>query len=118
MSVIYEWDIETVDLCLDNDPDILEHYFAEKLREFNPDDFAPNRRLVLVRDELDCAGSTVDRGWAYVSSGKLPEYFSDAYDVTLRYLRVPKRSHKELHTALKISLELHDKVLRVTVQQM
>ena len=81
MTVQYEWDCETVadgDSTGFEDGEAIDHAHGASFKEVkawaaaNP--CAPGFRheIVLVRD--DDAG----RAWAYVSGGKLPEYFTDA----------------------------------------
>lgn len=85
MKTIYEWDYETVN----KDGDIIDHNHADKLTEFS--EVCKTDTLVLVRD------SDNERAWAYVENGKLPEFFSDAYQRPTT--KVPKRFHKELANA-------------------
>ena len=91
MNVVYEWDRETID----EHGDIVDHNHADKLSDIINDEGV----LVLVRDEC-CpeSGSVEDRQWAYVSNGKLPEYFAYAGIDGPEYtqVRVPKRFHQEL----------------------
>jgi len=108
MSVIYEWDCETVadgDQECYEDGECIEHShgasFADVLRwsEANPPLLGTRHEIVLVRDD------DADRLWAYaeriVRHGKpdrymLPEVFTDANgdDAT----RVPKRFHEEVQS--------------------
>lgn len=89
MIVIYEWDIETTD----EHGDIIDHSFSDKLKDL----YAPvgsNKHLVLVRNVYNKYVDLVDRNWAYVKEGGLPEYFSDAYGRNTH--KVPKKYHREL----------------------
>jgi len=93
--VTYEWDNEVID-C---NGDIFDHYHEDKLDYCYPPLTTPDlgnntMSLVLVRDEWDQWGELVDRDWAYVEDGKLPEEFS--YGV-----KVPKRFHAEYKRWLK-----------------
>lgn len=100
MSVSYEWDVETYDLdatYLGRDPDILDHDHSETLSWFIPE-LNINQRLVLVRDEVDCCGSLLDRGWAYVHKGLLSTHFYDSYEIEMQ--AVPKRFKIELDNKL------------------
>ena len=82
MNASYEWDYETVD----KNGDVIEHNHRDKLSQFTEQDKTDT--LVLVRDKGP------ERHWAYVENGKLPEFFSDAYQRPT--VKVPKRFHKEL----------------------
>jgi hypothetical protein len=87
-SISYEWDYETVDEF----GDILDHNHADKLSQFTDQDKTDS--LVLVRDEGNENEGVVNRSWAYVKEGKLPEYFKDAAGCEVS--KVPKRFHLEL----------------------
>ena len=89
MATIYEWDYET----WDENGDILDHDHADKLSEFS--DSRKTAHLVLVRDSGNDIDGLTDRVWAYVSGGKLPEYFTDELNNPTQY-KVPQRFHKEL----------------------
>lgn len=92
-QIRYEWDYETWD---DNN-DIIDHYHADKLADFKPDDVTAH--LCLIRDAGNEINGMEERTWAYVKDGQLPEYFSDAFGALVHL--VPKRFHKELATYLK-----------------
>jgi len=85
---VYEWDYETVN----SDGDIEDHNHADKLSQFKTSDITDS--LVLIRDLGSEASGLIDRMWAYVKDGKLPEYFSDAIGLT--GYKVPQRFHVEL----------------------
>jgi len=87
----YEWDIETVD----EHGDILDHDHSATCPAH---ELAHNERLVLVRDVIGPEGVD-DRTWAYVTGGKLPTFFSDAWQTHTR--EVPKKFHNELKKALE-----------------
>ncbi len=89
MKSIYEWCYETTD----ENGDIIENYFADKLSEFG--DNNKTDQLCLVRNEGDEINGLDDRFWAYVKDGKLPEFFSDAMGEFIG-VKVPKKFHKEL----------------------
>jgi len=88
MSVRYEWDRETVSPS----GDVLDHDHRDRLSEYIQP-IAADQRLVLVRDVIDEFDGVVDRGWAYVQNGCLPDRFDDGQVETHR---VPKRFAKEL----------------------
>ena len=90
---VYEWDVELVDKEYE---DILDHEHSDKCPGIPTlDTEVVFERLVLVRDvyrQWDLS----DRTWAYVKDGKLPEYFSDAWQREETKHKVPKRFHAEL----------------------
>lgn len=105
----YEWDFETV--CKEYG-DILDHNHSDEclglpgvsltalvklflaLRESPHWDTEKEfDRLVLVKNVYR-NWDLVERTWAYVEDGKLPEYFSNSSDQ--EESKVPKRFHKEL----------------------
>lgn len=95
-KTFYEWDME----MLDENGDIDDHDFSDKCPGI-PDD--PQYKLVLVRDTYEwpsndpqrkCDPDLVDRLWAYVENGNLPEYFSGCDYST--DVRVPIKFHREL----------------------
>ena len=94
MTVIYEWDVETVQTYEDGDNDVLDHYHTETYADAvrytaaQPPESGISYKIVLVRDDDD------RRSWAYVEDGKLPDWCSDAYEH--HWGRVPKRFHKEV----------------------
>lgn len=79
--IYYEWDIETVD----EHGDIIDHDFIDAPRLPAKE----NERLVLVFNKGDDNEGLLDRSWAYVIDGKLPEEFENGR-------RVPKRFHEQL----------------------
>lgn len=91
----YEWDIETVDAEMlaegSTDPDIEGHEESDKCPSRV---LASNERLVLVRHTGSDAEGVLDRFWAYVKDGKLPECFEDCGRPT--QIKVPQRFHAEL----------------------
>lgn len=100
MAVRYEWDVETVtdrDSAEHEKDEVLDHNHFDTFREasefvrvFKPAD-GERFDLVLVRDDDN------GRSWAYVTDGKLPEYFSDAYRDEVS--KVPQRFHNEMTRA-------------------
>jgi len=88
--IVYEWTNEVID----EHGDIIDQDFAERLQELSE----TNGGIGIVRDEGDEHALT-DRSWAYVKSGKLPEFFSDAYQNETG-IKVPKRFHDELEMFL------------------
>lgn len=92
--VIYEWDVELVEIEGEGGEDIIvDHDFYQSYKEAKvsasakPED-GHRYDMVLVRDD--------DKGreWAYMKDGRLPEYFNDAYGN--EGTRVPKKFHKEV----------------------
>lgn len=95
MTTTYEWDIE-----LWNGDEIIDHDHRDRLTEFGSEELilainsdvlnaaGDYTKLVLVRDS-DRDG----RAWAYVTDGKLPDQFLDAYDRPV--VNVPKRYREE-----------------------
>lgn len=80
MTVVYEWDVETVSAADTEDfeeDEVIDHRHQPgyAMAKFEAAFAAPDgfkHRIVLVRD--DDAG----RSWAIVEDGKLPERFTDA----------------------------------------
>ena len=77
--------------------DIIETLFDDKLKDIPSHDFAmdfyncDDTALVLIRDTFNAIDEDlVDRQWAYVQDGKLPEFFDGGS-------RVPKRFHAEIN---------------------
>lgn len=85
MTVLYEWDVETVDEY----GDILDHCHADKVEDLKRLLKDPNTRLVLVRDVVSADGDLKDRTWAYAGRGALPTKFQNGEIVPIRF-------HKEL----------------------
>lgn len=88
-KVQYEWSLETVE-----DGDIVDSDFSEIL----PTEWLsePGTELCLVRNEGNENKGVLDRYWAYVKNGKLPEYFSNSMQQQI-CIKVPQRFHKELN---------------------
>ena len=86
-NLLYEWDAET---WLDDE--VHDHDHRDTLGEMSR--LEADQRLVLVRDVGNRIEGLLDRLWAYVENGKLPEYFSDSMTVT--GVKVPQRFHREL----------------------
>lgn len=104
MPVFYEWDVETRLEYPDGLHDIHEHNHAERVADLLDCLHAPKpdpegegtltTELVLVRDEYDEYGEDlIDRSWAYVEDGELPETFENG-------ARVPLKYHRELAAAI------------------
>jgi hypothetical protein len=94
MKVTYEWCIETYD----EHEDIVDHHHSDVLNYSVSDLFRADgykTRLVLIRDEGDEDVGVVNRYWAYVENGELPEYFTEEWGVPIN-VKVPQRFHKEL----------------------
>ncbi len=86
-NVFYEWDIEQTDKF----GDIQNHDHSDKLSRYDIDDLLSGD-LVLVCDTY--FNAQLERSWAYVKNGCLPEYFLDADNRRTR--QVPKRFKQEL----------------------
>lgn len=97
-TVDYEWDVEV----LDEHGDIEDHHFhvsaMDMVKEHTEN---PQSDMVLVRSVGNNDDGVVDRLWAYVKDGKLPEYFEDSNRRDTGY-RVPKRFHEELRKAQEV----------------
>lgn len=102
MSVTYEWDVELVadgDSDEHEDGEVLDHAHSETLREAiewskaNPPEPGTRHEIVLVRDKIepDCF---LNRTWAGLEGGKLPEFFYDS--IGIDQTKVPKRFHDEV----------------------
>lgn len=104
----FEWDVETyVEYDDADDEDIIDHHHSEIVAPLLPMLEGPDcptltehgpgvlkARLVLVRDEYDTEiEELIDRSWAYVESGELPETFDNGKRIPLAY-------HRELATAI------------------
>lgn len=107
MATDYEWDIESFDYDPGaDDPqagDIYDHRRAAKLAEYSAEELrealkCEGTRLVLVRDRRVMVENhghryeDLDRTWAYVRDGELPETcdsgeggFEDGYKIPARY---------------------------------
>ncbi len=108
-KICYEWDLETTDL----EGDVIDHNHIDTARalldteqRWGKPPEGQRYRLTLVRDERESwdgePGALIDRNWAYIENGQLPECFSAAgLDgmVPLPNMRVPKRLHAELTRA-------------------
>ena len=92
----YEWDVETTD----EHGDVTDHRHSDRITNDCIGaalDTSGATRLVLVRDKHTARGG-LDRSWAYVADGKLPEFFGNAYGDP--ETKVPQRYHKALARAL------------------
>jgi hypothetical protein len=104
-EVYYEWCIEYVDQYGDiqdnNHSDTLD-YREDDLKEALAGGGVEGKdhsELVLIRNISNEHEGVVDRSWAYVKKGSLPEFFSQANDSDGE--KVPQRFHRELRTRLK-----------------
>jgi len=99
MSVIHEWDIETVTTSATAEREageVIEHdhrdSYADCLQTITrTPDAGCHYEIVLVRDD------DKGRSWAYVEHGKLPEYFLDAFGEETS--KIPQRFHNEIAKA-------------------
>ena len=99
MTVVYEWDVETLAATdtVDHEKDeVIDHNhqasYSDALREAAmpaPEGFRFG--IVLVRDDDD------GRAWAYVENGALPQHFADANGAEIH--RVPVRFVREVTKA-------------------
>ena len=93
MPITIEWLVEEVEDDLP-DADIVDTHCLPTLAEARA--FAAQCelpvRLGLVRDRGDDLEGLIDRQWAYVEDGKLPEFFDGG-------VLVPARFHNELKGA-------------------
>lgn len=89
LQVKYEWCYETID----EHEDIIESNFEDRLQDLSKPE--ERHELCLVRREGDEAGGEIDRLWAYVKDGKLPETFSDSMG-TLIAITIPKNTERNL----------------------
>ena len=99
-QVNYEWDMELadnpfVDAAGDIIADIIDHDFADKLKDLkdpHPPRDGEHHRLVLVRSTGNEDEGVIDRQWAYLDdAGNLPAVFDYG-------AKVPKRFHREFET--------------------
>jgi hypothetical protein len=98
MTVVYEWDVETVTAVESEDHEegeVMEHNHCRSYAEAVADSlkYPPPEGcrydIVLVRDDDD------GRSWAYMmNDGNLPEFFYDA--VQFPVARVPQKFVKEV----------------------
>lgn len=105
-KVIFEWDVETVDV-MDAEHEIIDHHFcgsyeeAVKIADEERSELV-GTRIVLVRDEYK-GDHLIYRAWAYVkpvsnafnAKVELPEYFDNAWDTATRH-QVPQHFHREI----------------------
>lgn len=84
----YEWTLETLE-----DGDIIDSTFSDSLT-FDKEDIR-EKDLGLVRNVGNNDDGLIDRWWAYVKDGKLPQFFEDAYRQPTHY-KIPAKFHKEL----------------------
>lgn len=87
MPAIIEWLVEEID---ENDDIVNVHHAETYSQAVQWAADAPKARIGLVRDLPRLDG----RSWAYIVDGKLPEYFTDAYDD--QTAKVPQKYHNAL----------------------
>ena len=100
MTVIYEWDVETVTTTAtkENDKgDVLDHRFCKSFAEAKtvaaePPESGCETQIVLCRQDDQTYG------WAYLVDGQLPGYFEDAYGND--FGKVPQRFLREVAAAV------------------
>lgn len=87
----YEWDVETVENeygdVVDHDQQPSYKSCIDTVNRF-PCEVGHHYDIVLVRDVF-ASDDLVDRSWAYMVNGKLPERFENG-------TQVPKRFHMEV----------------------
>jgi len=88
MVVYYEWVMETMDGDDIVDVDHADTYADAVRRASN------GARIGLVRDHDRHDDGDAERSWAYITDGRLPEWFTDAGDAPT--IKVPKRFHREV----------------------
>ncbi|MGL4353143.1 MAG: hypothetical protein ACRCTP_04300 [Aeromonas popoffii] len=107
MTVEYEWCLEARARGENEDEDEILDLHHDKLPQLLKMMGEPNLEegqfceLCLVRNKLDQSGSLIDRTWAYLEGGELPEFFEDAFN--LEATKVPKQYHEELANAKKVN---------------
>lgn len=81
-NVLYEWDLETLDITDPNDPEVLDHEHSDTLTGLftaGALHVEADRDLCLVRTDHKRGGG---REWAYVTAAEgLGEFFRDANNV-------------------------------------
>ena len=91
-KVGYEWACEE---WTEDRSDVLENYFDERVsRCLQTSKQLETFSIVLVRDVYCETEGLIERSWAYVDNGELPEEFTGG-------AKVPKRFVAELAKALK-----------------
>lgn len=87
----YEWSIELLE-----EGDIVDSDFSETINGLpgNMLDLEPNHQVCLVKNIGSETETIVERGWAYIKDGVLPEDFDNGD-------RVPARFHREIETYKK-----------------
>ena len=85
-TIVYEWDIETVD----NNGDIQDHHHSDTCFDLIKCPLEKGERLVLVRNLGNDEDGLQDRQWAYVDPTGLPDFFDGG-------AKVPQRFHRELN---------------------
>lgn len=95
MAVDYEWVVEQVTADEVEDIEDVDHFdsYAEAAARKPYDRCFV--RVGVVRDEFDKHGVLIDRVWAYLTDGKLPEVFEDSCG-SYTSIKVPKRFHAEV----------------------
>lgn len=91
-QITYEWCYETLE-----DGDIIDSDHEDKLHDFTEDRITDT--LCLIRNLGNENEGLVDRSWAYVKDGKLPDCFSGV-NGEYPYQKVPKRFKEELEKHL------------------
>lgn len=97
-KIIIEWLVEEMESA-EADADIVDTHVFDTLAEARA--FAadmPHARLGLVRDRGNDIDGLIDRQWAYVAAGALPERFDWGGDEE-GGAAVPARFHRELKGA-------------------
>lgn len=102
MAIRYEWDVEEVSAAETEryeEGDVVDHNRQGSYADCVsfaavPPPEGSKYVIVLVRDVVDKHTSLVDRAWAYMAEGKLPQHFEDAYGSCVS--KVPTRFVREV----------------------
>ena len=79
-NTFYEWDIEETDEY----GDVIDHEYCGETFPGIPKEIGKD--LVLVRSQYaPHSGDMIDRGWAYVKDGNLPDFFDNGFNVPKRF---------------------------------
>lgn len=97
-QVVYDWSLEEIDENEDIvDSDFMQEIPADWVNKL-PED-GHTFRICLVRDLGNQEKGLIERCWAYVVDGKLPEYFKDSAGTDTIH-KVSEKFHKHLAAAI------------------
>lgn len=91
LQISYEWTVEVM-----QDGDIVDSSFYDNFADIPADDFT-NNDIGLVRNEGNEMQGVVNRYWAYLKDGKLPEYFTNELGESVN-IKIPAKYHAEITT--------------------